>query len=180
MIARYVLQKNVETVRSSIEALDRRDREAWLELYDQDAEFRADADWPEAEVVRGREAVWDMIVNIVDAWEQAPSNMVEVIDAGEDRLVARFRQPVRGKASGVETEFDYWLVATFRGGKFLRSWWFSDRAKAFQAAGLSDLAQEKDGSRDRRPASSGKSRPGPAALLLLDQTGSLSAIARQL
>ena len=147
-----MLQKNLETLRSVTDAINRRDREAWLKLNDRDAEFRADPDWPEAETVRGREAVWDMIISIVDAWEQTPTNMVEVIDTGHDRLVARFRQPVRGKASGVETEFDYWLVATFRGGKFLSSWWFSDRAKALQAAGLSDPAQDRRGPRARRPA----------------------------
>ncbi len=138
-----MLQKNLKTLRSSTEAFSRRDRKTWLAIHDRDAEFRADPEWPEAEVVRGREAVWDMLISIADAWEQTPTNLVEVIDAGHDRLVARFRQPVRGKASGVETEFDYWWVGTFSEGKILSHWWFSDRAKAFKAAGLSDPAQKR-------------------------------------
>ena len=146
------MQKNVETLRSSAETIRRRDREAWLEFNDRDVEFRGDPEWPEAVVVRGQEAVWDTIIGIVDAWEQNPTNIVEVIDAGQDRLVARFKQPVRGKASGVETEFDYWWVGTFRGGKILSNWWFSDRAKALEAAGVSDPAQERRGRCARWPA----------------------------
>lgn len=148
-----VLQKNLEILQSSIEALDRRDREAWLKLNDRDAEFRADPEWPEAEIVRGREAVWDMVISIVDAWERIPSNIVEVIDAGHDRLVVRFSQPVRGKASGIETEFGYSLVATFRRGKLFSSWWFADHAKALQAAGLSDLSRRSAVRRPDGPAS---------------------------
>jgi ketosteroid isomerase-like protein len=138
-----MFEKNMETLQTATEAFIRRDREAWLALQDRDAEFRADPEWPEAETVRGRESVWDILISITDAWEQTPTNMVEVIDAGHDRLVARYRQPVQGKASGVETEFDYWLVSTFRGGKIVSSWWFSDRAKALQAAGLSEPAQKR-------------------------------------
>jgi hypothetical protein len=50
----------------------------------------------------------------------------------------QFKRPVRGKASGVETEFDYWWVGTFRSGRILRNWWFADRTNALEAAGLSE------------------------------------------
>ena len=136
--ARVMSEDKVEILRRAIDAISRRDREAWLPLFDPEAEFRADPDWPESETVRGREAVWDITVSILDAWEQGPVEMVEVIDAGDDRLVARFRQAVRGKASGVETEFDYWWVGSFRGGRILGQLWFADRAKALKAAGRSE------------------------------------------
>ena len=129
-------EDKVEILRRATDAMSRRDRETWLPLFAPEAEFRADPDWPESETVRGREAVWDITVSIADAWERVPVEMVEVIDAGDDRLVARFRQPVRGRASGVETEFDYWWVGTFREGRILGNYWFSDRARALEAAGL--------------------------------------------
>lgn len=130
-------QENVEIMRRASEAINRRDREAWLALADPGAEFRADPRWPESEIVRGREAVWDMMVSIVDTWEQGPwVESAEVIDAGDDRLVVRFKRPVRGRASGVETEFDYWWVGTFRSGRIVRNWWFADRTSALEAAGL--------------------------------------------
>ena len=132
-------QENVEIMRRATEAINRRDREAWLALADPEAEFRADPNWPESETVRGREAVWDITVSIAETWEQDPPvEIAEVIDAGDDRVVARFKRPVRGKASGVETDFDYWWVGTFRSGRILRNWWFADRANALEAAGLNN------------------------------------------
>ena len=64
--------------------------------------------------------------------------LVEAIDAGEDRLVVRFAGAVRGKTSGVETAFDYWVVGTFHEGRILSQLWFSTRASAFEAVGLTE------------------------------------------
>jgi ketosteroid isomerase-like protein len=50
-------EENVETVRQSLDAFDRRDRAAWLATRDdQDYEVVTDRYWPEADVVRSREA----------------------------------------------------------------------------------------------------------------------------
>ena len=64
--------------------------------------------------------------------------MVEVIHAGDDKLAARFRRPVQGKASGIADVLDYWCVSTLRQGKVLSWEWFASRAKALEAAGLSE------------------------------------------
>ena len=133
-----MLDDKVEVMRRAGDAINRRDKEAWLSLVDPRTEFRADPNWPESETVRGCDAVWDIQVGILDSWEDAPFEMDEVIDAGNDQVLIRYRQPVRGKTSGVETEFDYWCLGTFREGIILGSYWFSDRAPAFEAAGLSD------------------------------------------
>jgi len=75
---------------AATEAVNRRDREGWLALADPEAEFRADPNWPESEIVRGREAIWDITISIADTWEQDPPvEIAEVIDAGDDRLVVR-------------------------------------------------------------------------------------------
>ena len=100
-------QENVEIVRQTMDAFNRRDRDAWLALNDPELEFRADPEWPESGTVRGREAVWDFIVNLTDAWEQGAFEMVEVIHAGDDKLATRFRRPVKGKASGIADVLDY-------------------------------------------------------------------------
>jgi ketosteroid isomerase-like protein len=118
------------------EAINRRDRDAWLLLQDPEVEFRADPEWPESETVGGREAVWDFIVSLTDAWEPADVEMGEVIDAGSDRLLARLTRPVQGKTSGIADVLDYWCVFTFRGGKILRSHWFATRDQALEAVGL--------------------------------------------
>ena len=131
-------EENIETMRQAMEAFNRGDRDAWLLLHDPDFEFRADPEWPESERVRGREAVWDFSVKMTDAWEPDPFEMVEVVEAGRDRVAARFRRPVRGKASGIVDELDYWTVTTFSRGELLSQHWYANRAKALEAAGLSE------------------------------------------
>ena len=131
-------EENVEIAQKAMEAFNRRDRDAWLALNDPEVEFRADPEWPESETVGGREAVWDFIVSLTDAWEQDDVEMVEVIDAGDDELAVRYRRPVLGKASGIADVLDYWCVHTFRRGRILSHEWFASRARALEAAGLSE------------------------------------------
>ena len=128
-------QENVEIARTATEAFNRSDRDAWLRLMDPEVEWRSPAEWPESGTVRGREAVWDFMVSIDDAWEQENFEMVDVIDAG-DSLVARYQRAVRGKASEIADEFDYWWVGTFHGGRVLSHEWFATRDTALEAAGL--------------------------------------------
>ena len=60
------------------------------------------------------------------------------IHAGDDKLVARYRRPVRGKASGVTDMLDYWTVGTFLFGRIVRQEWYANRADALEAAGLTE------------------------------------------
>jgi hypothetical protein len=101
-------------------------------------EFRADPGWPESETVRGREAVWAFVADIVEAWEPADFEMGEVIDAGSDRLLIRLTRPVQGKTSGIADVLDYWCVLTFRGRKVLGTYWFATRGQALEAVGVSE------------------------------------------
>src|SRR3954451_4631021 len=128
--------ENVEIVRKAVDAFNRRDRDAYLRLQDPDVQFRADPEWPESETVAGREAVWDFAVSLTDAWEHDAFEIVDFIDAGDDKLVARDRRPVKGKTSGIADVLDYWALTTFRGGRILTQEWFASRAKALEAAGL--------------------------------------------
>ena len=131
-------EANVEIARKAMEAFNRRDRDAWLALNDPEVEFRADPEWPESGIVRGREAVWDFGVGLTVAWEQDAFETVEVIDAGDDVLAVRYRRPVLGKSSGIADVLDYWCLHTFRRGRILSHEWFSSRKKALEAAGLSE------------------------------------------
>jgi|SRR5918994_335449 ketosteroid isomerase-like protein len=131
-------QENVETMRQSLDAFDRRDRDAWLVLRDPDSEVAPIDSWPESDEVRGREAAWDFYVKVTDAFERRPLGEVEVVDAGTDKVLVHQRNEVRGRSSGAEVELNYWLVATFRQGKILRDQWFADRSEALEAAGLSE------------------------------------------
>jgi ketosteroid isomerase-like protein len=128
-------QENVERLHRAFDAFTRRDKVAWLELCDPDVELAPIGDWPETDPIHGAEAAWDFLVAADEPWERGPYELVEVID-GDDKIVAHQRRDLRGKSSGVEVEYDYWLVLTVRDGKAHRVEWFADRGAALEAAGL--------------------------------------------
>jgi ketosteroid isomerase-like protein len=128
--------ENVEIGRRILDAYNRRDKAAYVALCDPEMEWIPPAEWPEAAPVRGPEAIWQFIVELDEPWEEGVYELVEVIDGTNDRIVAHLRRTVRGKASGVDAEFEYWNVATFRRRKQLRAEWFTGRTEAFAAAGL--------------------------------------------
>jgi ketosteroid isomerase-like protein len=131
-------QENVEKMRQALDAFDRRDRPAWLALCDQDHEVVRSSAWPEAEVIRGGEAVWDFYVGVIEAFERQALGDAVVVDGGADRVLVHQRTLVRGRTSGADVELDYWVVVTFREGKILRDHWFADRAEALEAVGLAE------------------------------------------
>ena len=74
-------------------------------------------------------------MSLNERWEQQAYEIVEVAEVGDDTVVARYQGPVRGRASGIADEFDYWCASTFRRGKVLNHEWFASRATALDAAG---------------------------------------------
>jgi ketosteroid isomerase-like protein len=70
-----------------------------------------------------------------DEWEQ---ELDDVIDCGDEVVVALTRQRGRGSASGASVELQYAQVITFREGKIVRSVVYTDRDQALEAAGLSE------------------------------------------
>jgi|SRR3954447_9986487 ketosteroid isomerase-like protein len=130
-------QENVDRMRQSLDAFDRRDRSAWLALRDEDCEVVASAVWPDADVVRGRDAAWEFYVGVVDSFEpRTYAEEVEFVDAGLDKVIVHQHHELRGRASGAEVDFDFSVVVSFRDGTIVREQWFSDRADALEAVGL--------------------------------------------
>jgi ketosteroid isomerase-like protein len=130
-------QENVETMRRSLDAFDRRDRNAWLVSRHPHVEVVPAGVWPEADVIRGPEAAWDFYVAALDAFEASTfADEVELVDSGADKVLLHYRQAVRGKTSGAKVEFVFWVVVTFREGKIVRDHWFVDQADALEAVRL--------------------------------------------
>jgi ketosteroid isomerase-like protein len=128
-------QENVETMRRALDAFNRADKAAWLAEHDPDVVMIPARQWPENAPIRGADAIWDFYMAATDTWDDASSQIGEVVDSG-DTLVINNRRDARGRASGATVEFSYWVVATFRRGKPIRFEWFADRAEALEAAGL--------------------------------------------
>jgi ketosteroid isomerase-like protein len=130
-------RENVDAVRQSLDAFNRGDRTAWLALRHHDFEITPISDWPDARMIRGREAGWDFYRDVADTLSARPA-YADLVDAGADKVLAHQRHEGRGRASGAGVEVDYWTVITFSGERILRDDWFTDRAAALEAAGLSE------------------------------------------
>jgi ketosteroid isomerase-like protein len=131
-----VSDENVETVRRAVEALIRRDRETWIELCDPQIELLPSEEWPEG-AIREPEACWDFLVASDEPWEPSPYEMTETVHEG-DWVLTRLRRDMRGKSSGVTVAYDYWFAVEFRGRKFWRGQWFTDREAALAALSPED------------------------------------------
>jgi ketosteroid isomerase-like protein len=128
-------QENVGMVRRALDAVAQRDKAAWNELCDADLEVVPVGDWPEGEFA-GRDAAWDFFLAADEPWEPGSYEITEVLEDG-DQVVAHLQRDMRGKASGVEVRYDYWLAVTIRDGKARRLEWFEQRGQALEATGLS-------------------------------------------
>ena len=129
-------KENVERMRQAFAAFERGDKDTWAGLVHPDIEVVPVGDWPEAHI-RGRERVWDFLVAADEPWEPGAYELDEVSDGG-GHVAARMRRDLRGKSSGVEVEYSYWVVLTFGDGQVTRGEWFENRQEALEAAGLSD------------------------------------------
>jgi ketosteroid isomerase-like protein len=130
-------QETVEVVRQAAEAIDRRDRTAWLALDHEECEVVALDDWPEPGV-RGAEAAWNFYGTVFDALDRIGRSGigdVELADVGTDKVLAHLRNELSGK-SGAGVRFNFWVVVTLRQGKIVREHWFADHDEALEAAGL--------------------------------------------
>ena len=65
----------------------------------------------------------------------------EIIDDGDWVLVNQTRS-LRGRASGVEVEFSYWLLFTFEDGLIRQQRWFDSKAEALEAVGPAGVGDE--------------------------------------
>ena len=128
----------MENYRHAVDAFNRRDRVAWSVASDPAVENIPPREWPESHRATGSDAVWDQLVTNMEPWEDHHLEVVELVDAGNDKIGAQLRSEVMGKSSGAVIAWTYWHVVTFRDGKIVRSEWFADRVEALEAAGLSE------------------------------------------
>ena len=129
-------EENVELVRRAFEAFERRDKAAWMALCVEELEIEPVGDWPEAPSIRGSEAAWEFFVTGDEPWESSPYEIAEHVNVGDNQVLVNQQRHMRGQSSGVEVDYDYWLLATLRNGKAVRLQWFDTRHDGLKAAGL--------------------------------------------
>ena len=130
-------QENVEIVREAAAAFNRGDLDAWLEYLADDIDHRAvEGALDDHGPIHGKDALRVYLEDWVGTFDNFRSEPVELIEAGEDKVIAVTRISGRAKLSGVETDLTYAAVYTIRDGKIARGREYWTKGQALEAAGL--------------------------------------------
>jgi ketosteroid isomerase-like protein len=134
----------VEVILRGIDAANRRDAEAFVACLDPDVEWEESGDpFPGLRgVYRGRDQVRAWFEEAVgELWESSHTEVEEIIEASEERLLLGFVRIAGGKASGAETSLRGWNIFWFANGRIARRqgpFWTRDEAlDAVERAGRS-------------------------------------------
>ena len=133
-------QENVEIVRDAVVAFNRGDLDAWLgEYWADDIDYRAVEGAPDDHgPIHGEAEMRAYLQDWIDTFDDFKTEAVELIDAGDDQVVAVLRNSGRAKLSGVEADLTFAVVYTLRDGKVARGREYWTRDEALEAAGLSE------------------------------------------
>ena len=131
-------KEDFEIPRRLIDAFNRRDLDAFVELLDPNVEWIPIMAALEGRVYRGHKGVRAWIEALDEDWEHFEPCFEEFHDLG-DRILIFGHWRARGRASGVELDNQpaTWLYK-IKEGKVVRMRTFTDRAEALEAAGLSE------------------------------------------
>ena len=132
-------QENVEIVRRGLFGLERDDIDAAAEFWHPEISWRAMEGAPDdVGEMHGIEAARRYIEDWFDTFDDFRSEPEELIDAGDDQVVAVIQITGRAQSSGIPTEMRYASVSTIRDGKVVRVREYATRAEALKAAGLEE------------------------------------------
>jgi ketosteroid isomerase-like protein len=133
--AEAMSQKNVDVVRQAYEALARGGLNLFIEHFTDDVDYRAVSGAPDdIGPIHGRNALRAWLQDWFDMFDEFRMDLLEVIDAGEDRVVWVERFGGRAKRSGVRTDQVIGGVFTIRDGKIARGREYATREQALEAA----------------------------------------------
>jgi ketosteroid isomerase-like protein len=131
-------QENVEIAKRSINALNRRNLDAYDDLFTQDFEwFPALPSTVEGGGYLGRDGIEKYLGEINDTWEEFRVIAEEYRDLG-GRALMLGRIEGRGRGSGVEVNAQLGAVWEFRDGRISHARVYLDHGEALRAAGLEE------------------------------------------
>ena len=131
-------EENVDVVRRVYEAAAGRDATGIFALYDAEVELDATRlGVGDLGIYHGHEGLRRLFGELHEVWGQIEYDYEELIDAGQN-VVAVVGRHARGRSSGVDVEAPLAVLWTVGEGKVTRVVWFSTRAEALEAAGLSE------------------------------------------
>ena len=127
-------RQNVEIAKRTVDAFNRRDVDALLELGTPDWVLSSQLLDASADF-RGREGIERFYAMLSESWEEFRSVVDDYRDLG-DRVLCLGRNTARGKGSGVTVDAPTAAVLDFRDGKVSRIRLYLDQSEALRAAGL--------------------------------------------
>jgi ketosteroid isomerase-like protein len=130
-------QENVKTVLDATAAFNRGDLDTWSEYWTDDIDHRAmEGAIDDRGPIHGKDALRAYVQDWLDTFDDFRFEPVELIDAGEDKVIAVMRIRGRAKLSGVETDLTYAALYTIRDAQIARGREYAARDEALEAAGL--------------------------------------------
>jgi len=129
-------RENVEIVRRMIAAFVEGDYERLVELFDSEIEYDVSRTSPESRVAHGHEELAEVIEQWLATWEDHRLELVELIDAGDERVLGLMREHGKMKGSDTWVEHQVGVLFTVRDGRITRYEEYPDKAGALEAAGL--------------------------------------------
>jgi ketosteroid isomerase-like protein len=134
--------ENVEIVRRSFEACNRRDANAAVANYHPDIEYRFVASLDHDLTQRGREVVKAAYLGIWADWQETFSDLVQLFDLGDQVLVEHVDSRV-GR-DGIRIDDAGGQVWTLENGLVVRIEGFETWSEALEAVGLSEQDAHAD------------------------------------
>jgi ketosteroid isomerase-like protein len=131
-------QENVEIVRRTTDAFNRRDLDGIVQDWASDAVV----DWsnsrgPDAGIYRGHDEIRGFTQRFLGAWDDVRLEFDDPIEVEEDLLVVENVTYLRGR-DGIETQARSAWVLTFRNGQQTSLTLYQTKQEALEAAGLSE------------------------------------------
>jgi ketosteroid isomerase-like protein len=132
-------EENIQTVRDAAAAFNRGDVDTWLEYFADDIDYRAvEGALDDRGPMHGKDAVRAYVQDWLDMFDDFKVEPMDLIDAGEDQIIAVGRISGRAKLSGVETDLTSAALYTIRDGKIARGREYWTKEQALEAAGLAE------------------------------------------
>ena len=128
----------MEIALAIVDAWNRGDLEAWLALWDEEAEFYPLRAQLEGESYSGHDGLMRFLAEMTQDFEEVRLEIDETRDAGGEQVVGIGRFRARGRASGVDINVPLGVFTRVRRGKIVYTRFFSEPADALEAAGLSE------------------------------------------
>ena len=135
-------QQSIEVAMAAVDAVNRRDTDAFLGCLSPDVEWEENGDVPGARVIyRGRAAVREWFEEVLaEPWESFHIEVEEIAEASGGGIFSELLITARGRGSGAETELRFWTASWLADGKIARRQVFWSRGEALEAVGLTPPA----------------------------------------